>query len=127
MMPTTERDPYEIRLWLATKLSDGRSDTLYTKTIRTAHPPIEGDQIYLWPETDEVSAPLWLVKRRYWNADGQLNVEMCALIHNPTADSIEEIRRQATYRLYPWYSEPGEPGPDAHLLAAGWTEWDGTL
>lgn len=127
MMPTTDHDPHAIRLWLATKLPNGNSDTLWTKTIRTAHTPTADDQIYLWPETKTLSGALWYIKRRYWSDDGQLNVELAALVHNPTQDVVDGLRRQVTYRMFPWYSDPGEPGPGPHLEAAGWTEWDGTL
>ena len=121
---------FAIRLWLPVKLSDGRSDTLYTKTIRTVHTPRDGDRIELWPETDDISGAMWTVKDTHWNADGLYNVEFAAFVVDPDEAQLDRMRRAGRdlYQGMPWYSA-GYNGPLDHdqlLTDAGWTEWGGS-
>lgn len=128
-MPDTSYDPHTVRLWLATRRPDGNADTLWTKTIRTAHAPGVDDEIFLWDDDgDDFVGAKWPVRNRFFNASGLLNVELVHLVHNPEPDVVVLIRQglrdgSAHYGM-PYRSDPGDPPPGQLLAAAGWCEWD---
>lgn len=128
----TDTDPYTIRQWLAVKLSDGRSDTLYVRDVRTAHTPRDGDPVYLWDETAAAgwAAARWLVKSGYWNSTGLYNIELAALVVDPDPEQVDRMRRagELLYAGMPWYSagHDGRLDHEALLTDAGWNEWNGS-
>jgi hypothetical protein len=113
-------DPYEIRLWLPVKLPSGASDTLYTKTIRTAHTPRENARIALWAEIGDQATERWYVQSLVWEDGGQLSATLIPLIANATTEVTERARR--TGSGLPWWQGDG-PEIGQLLRAAGWTEW----
>lgn len=130
MTPVVRVDPPEwaippetVRLWLATKLPDGRSDTLYFKDIRTSHTPGDNDRdrVELWEETDDRSTLSCWIKERYWDHTGRCNVTLWDVVADPTDEFRSRmVRRRDTLS---WTTKPGGPPLDRLLQAGGWQEW----
>lgn len=125
----TDHDPYAVTLWLATKLPNGDSDTLYTRIIRTAHTPRTGDHIHLWAETDDLAGERWDIASTWHEHDGRYHAALTPLFVNPTAETLERLRRSTSHFGLPWWSRDNSGDDlnlDALLAAAGWAEWDGS-
>jgi hypothetical protein len=119
-------DPTAVRLWLPTKLPDGRADDLYIKTIRTAHTPREGDRVYLTDDTDDDVGVYTAVRNAFHDATGRYNAYLTPVIENPdrALTDIDTLIRSGHYT--PWRTDDGDQTVHSLLAAAGWTEWEGT-
>lgn len=116
--------PYTVRLWLPVKLPSGAADTLWTRTIETAHTPRPGDRINLWPDDDDHPSGAWTVKEDgcYHDHDGTYNAYLVGLIPNPT--DARYLSMVVPTIALPLYSD-SPTDADRWLADAGWTEWDG--
>lgn len=116
-------DPYTTRLWLPVKHSDGRSDTLYVRDIRTAHTLRPEGEIHLWPDAEVDPGPAWPAVRGYHGHDGLYNVELAAFVPNPDEEQRDRMRRHGPISGWAWWTTDGEPSHHDLLRAAGWTEY----
>ena len=112
----------KVTLWLEVAEGDvwiGPS-ALWTRDLRTDYAPGPGDRIVLWPDDDTPhDGPMWTVRGRYWDTDGNLHCELERMVINPGERAIDEMRQLATRgRLHaaPWYTH----GTSPELPRGGW-------
>lgn len=110
------------RLWLAIKRSDGRAHTLYTRVCQSAHTLRAGDNVELWPETDDLASPFWPVKKVWMGADDMWNVSLANMIINPDS-GMRGIIRNSLDQMQPYYDNGEATHPWEPLAAGRWTEW----
>lgn len=85
--------------------------------------------LYVVPEDGEDGEDGYMasVKRRYWNSDGTVNIELLDIHVDPTGPLLEHyegrsVRSSGWSNSMCWTTDV-DPDPLPLMLASGWTEW----
>lgn len=101
---------------------------VWTRDVQMGHTPAEGDQIALWcgEDGDPDGGPMWTIQRRWWNADGELSINLVTMVVDPNEQMEQVINRQvATGGRYvsPWRTDQEGYGPEGPLETSGWRRY----
>lgn len=99
--------------------------TLWVRDTDWDHLPgyLDEDMVHIIVDEDGESSVAWSLRRRFWDLDGVVHLELTHLVVDPNEAMQQTIRTErAPYYLSFWYTE-SDGRPEPGLRRAGWVTW----
>lgn len=104
----------------------GAVEKLWRRELETNQAPAVGDRVILWGNSEEGphGGPLWDIRRRYWDAAGDVHCDLVRMVINPNSAAHRAMQLAASHgdrESAPWWTATdGDPRP--LMVAGGWTD-----